>query len=106
MKKKRKKSFVAGKHGKRLSKRDPKILFCYEMDEDMEFFFFCAQTVALICVLGYYYSYGQRDRGWFVWTCWIYKSSRDVRRLYGTYGGVLSGGAVRERIIRAFLVEE
>ncbi|XXG77702.1 hypothetical protein AAC387_Pa08g1807 [Persea americana] len=27
-------------------------------------------------------------------------------RLYGTYGGVLSGGAVRERIIRAFLVEE
>ena len=38
------------------------IIFCYEMDEDMEFFFFCAQTVALICVLGYYYSYGQRDR--------------------------------------------
>ncbi|RWR85031.1 putative nuclease HARBI1 [Cinnamomum micranthum f. kanehirae] len=32
------------------------------MDEDMEFFFFCAQTVALICVLGYYYSYGHRDR--------------------------------------------
>ena len=28
----------------------------------MEFFFFCAQTMALICVLGYYYSYGHRDR--------------------------------------------
>ena len=38
------------------------ILFCYEMDEDMEFSFFCAQTVALIYVLGYCYSYGHRDR--------------------------------------------
>ncbi|XXG77703.1 hypothetical protein AAC387_Pa08g1807 [Persea americana] len=111
------------------------ILFCYEMDEDMEFFFFCAQTVGLICVLGYYYSYGQRDRVHnsiisgesFVDEllngherncfdllrvgkgCYVNLSNelrQRVRRLYGTYGGVLSGGAVRERIIRAFLVEE
>jgi len=38
------------------------ITFSYEIDEDMEFLFFCAQTVALICVLGYYYSFGHRER--------------------------------------------
>ncbi|RWR96010.1 putative nuclease HARBI1 [Cinnamomum micranthum f. kanehirae] len=32
------------------------------MDEDMEFFYFCAQSITLICILGYYYSYGYRDR--------------------------------------------
>ena len=38
------------------------IIFCYEMVEDVKFFFFCAQTVAPICVLGYYYSYGHSER--------------------------------------------
>ena len=28
----------------------------------MEFFYFCAQSIALVCILGYYYSYGYRDR--------------------------------------------
>ncbi|CAN6702532.1 unnamed protein product [Malus baccata var. baccata] len=32
--------------------------------------------------------------------------SRNRRTVNRAYGGVLSGGAVRERIIRAFLVEE
>ncbi|XXG83396.1 hypothetical protein AAC387_Pa10g1161 [Persea americana] len=32
--------------------------------------------------------------------------SRNQRTVNRTYGGVLSEGAVRERIIRAFLVEE
>ncbi|KAJ8622602.1 hypothetical protein MRB53_031131 [Persea americana] len=32
--------------------------------------------------------------------------SRNRRTVNRTYGGVLSGGAVRERIIKAFLVEE
>ncbi|KAL3849600.1 hypothetical protein ACJIZ3_011482 [Penstemon smallii] len=32
--------------------------------------------------------------------------SRNRRTVNRPYGGVLSGGAVRERIIRAFLVEE
>ena len=31
-------------------------------EDDMEFFIFCAQSVALICVIGYYYSYGLRNR--------------------------------------------
>ncbi|XP_020575466.1 60S ribosomal protein L34 [Phalaenopsis equestris] len=38
-----------------------------------------------------------------------YKRSRlqrNRRTVHRAYGGVLSGGAVRERIIRAFLVEE
>ncbi|KAJ8640041.1 hypothetical protein MRB53_016735 [Persea americana] len=30
-------------------------------EDDMEFFIFCAQSVALICVIGYYYSYGIRN---------------------------------------------
>ncbi|XP_015170986.1 60S ribosomal protein L34-like, partial [Solanum tuberosum] len=32
--------------------------------------------------------------------------SRNRRTVNRAYGGVLSGGAVRERIVRAFLVEE
>ncbi|PKU73871.1 60S ribosomal protein L34 [Dendrobium catenatum] len=32
--------------------------------------------------------------------------ARNRRTVHRAYGGVLSGGAVRERIIRAFLVEE
>ncbi|RWR90744.1 putative nuclease HARBI1 [Cinnamomum micranthum f. kanehirae] len=37
-------------------------LLCFKMDEDMEFFYLCAQSMALICILGYYYSYGYWDR--------------------------------------------